>query len=936
MSDTDSTTPMTTVQAASTASFIGKIAIDSHLDWTNSAYYTNYGSFVADLQYIGAATVRSGGAMTFGQTYANEVEAAMAAGIKFDLVTTLSDPLSYYQSIFDQLEIADPGGIAAVEGTNETLVADLPTTAAYQAQLYSAVTTDPLLTGVVVYNYTTYSFEAAPILAEGNLDSINTDGNTHVYPANFPPNVWESWDVPLGVAGTPGEPYVITETGYNTAQNAQPGSFASGTNQDVQARYELDNLMDLIRNGASEVYIDSLYDAFDDPTLTSNEDNFGLFTFGGEPKESAVALHNLVTILADPGADASSFTPGSLAYSTTGLNGNIDPATFDQDFSYCILGSVSLTLPTYGYSYLMEKSNGTFDLAVWEEPELWDIAAATELSPPSIPVTVTLAQQVASIEVYDPLVGTSPIATYTNVSQVTVGDVDSPIIIEIDPYGTTRPASTPGALAAQASYSAGLAIPQAVTIGSGPDTISLLMAEDAFGGDAQFIISVDGVQVGGIQTTTAQNSLGQSQMFVVDGTFTGEDTVTVTFLNDLYGGSPAADRNLYLLGASENGVAAPSSDAVLLAPGSQTVTVGNSVPGPTVVGSGSDTLALTVAEQAYSADAQFTIDVDGQQIGGVQTATAINSLGSSQVFDVLGDFGAGPHTVSLTLQNPTSTPGYALAANTLYLDSATIDGAAITTSPLTLTTGTPQNLAFTETSATAASTAAPTVVGNGPDTLALFTSEDFGTSNAQFTISVDGQQVGGVQTETATNSSGQTQEFDVLGYFGSGIHTLSVDLLNAPSSTLDVDTTTIDGQTIAGGSLSTDGGAPAAFLFSEASQPEVTTIGSGPDLLSLLVAGQYFQGNPQFTISVDGQQIGGVQTATALYGEGNAQTLDVLGNFSGSHTVALTLLNGATTPSVSGQSSNLYVGGAWIDNTAITGSNLGVLSGGTQSFTFTH
>jgi hypothetical protein len=50
---------------------------------------------------------------------------------------------------------------------------------------------------------------------------------------------------------------------------------------------------------------------------------------------------------------------------------------------------------------------------------------------------------------------------------------------------------------------------------------------------------------------------------------------------------------------------------------------------PVNIGTGSDTLALAVAEDAYLGDAQFTISVDGTQIGGTQTTTALRNAGAT-------------------------------------------------------------------------------------------------------------------------------------------------------------------------------------------------------------------------------------------------------------------------------------------------------------------
>ncbi len=112
------------------------------------------------------------------------------------------------------------------------------------------------------------------------------------------------------------------------------------------------------------------------------------------------------------------------------------------------------------------------------------------------------------------------------------------------------------------------------------------------------------------------------------------------------------------------------------------------------------------------------------------------------------------------------------------------------------------------------------------------------------------------------------------------------------------------------------------------------TIGSGPDSLVLQVSEDAYQGDAAFTISVDGQQIGGTQTALASHVAGQLQALTVQGAFgSGNHTVSVDFLNDAF-GGASSADRNLYVASAAIDGAAIPGGSLAEYSAGSQSFTF--
>jgi len=193
-----------------------------------------------------------------------------------------------------------------------------------------------------------------------------------------------------------------------------------------------------------------------------------------------------------------------------------------------------------------------------------------------------------------------------------------------------------------------------------------------------------------------------------------------------------------------------------------------------VIGSGSDSLTLNMAEdQALGVDAEFTVNVDGQQIGGVQTVTASQSAGQTEAFTFEGNFAPGTHDITVTFVNNFIYPGLSGDRN-LYVDGVTYDGQTVsdTSTPIYQNPLFPPNSAdgnnygnavfsVNDTTAvpagassTPTTTPAPVSVGSGPDTLVLNMAEDPYLGDAQFTVSVDGQQIGGTQTTTAVVAQG--------------------------------------------------------------------------------------------------------------------------------------------------------------------------------------
>ena len=125
--------------------------------------------------------------------------------------------------------------------------------------------------------------------------------------------------------------------------------------------------------------------------------------------------------------------------------------------------------------------------------------------------------------------------------------------------GTTTPTTTPTTTHTPATLSAG----------TGPDSLVLKLSEDAYNGDAQYTVKVDGVQVGGTFTASALHGSGDDTLTLAGTWGTASHKVTVNFLNDAWGGTATTDRNLYVDAISYNGkaVAIPSGAGNLLATG---------------------------------------------------------------------------------------------------------------------------------------------------------------------------------------------------------------------------------------------------------------------------------------------------------------------------------------------------------------------------------
>ena len=283
--------------------------------------------------------------------------------------------------------------------------------------------------------------------------------------------------------------------------------------------------------------------------------------------------------------------------------------------------------------------------------------------------------------------------------------------------------------------------------------------------------------------------------------------------------------------------------ASVTAPDSATKPATPSTPTSTTIGSGSDTLVVKISEDAYNGHAQYTIKVDGVQVGGTLTASASHALGQSDTVTIKGNWGSAVHKVEVSFLND-AYGGSASTDRNLYVDGITYDGVAVPSSTVSIK----------NTGSTTFST--PALTPSSTDTLVLKISEDAYNGHAQYTIKVDGVQVGGTRTASASHALGQSDTVTLTGNWGSTPHKVEVSFLNdawgGTSSTdrnLYVDSITYDGQAVPSSTVAIKTTTSATFLT-----PNIVAAGDS-----------------------GGNQINGTAGADVLQGMGGGDTLSGLG-----------------------------------------------------------
>ncbi|PZU06192.1 hypothetical protein, partial [Sphingomonas sp.] len=401
-----------TIATVSAQDLLGSFGVNTHSGLFDQDGYVNAALVIRSLDYLGISTVRDN---FRSDGVPGQVLQAMAdAGIKFDFValnTVAANGSAGVQSFIDGVaEFAriNSGQVIAIEGQNEVdlfgtnYAGDTTMTAAIAVQklLYTGVKANSVLADVAVYNLA--MGREANYAALGDLSAYSDYANAHFY-AGAASDVATRYanSVTLASSVSPREGYVVTETGFTTS------TAATGVSVDelAQAKMTLTGLLMAYADGSAMSYV---YQLLDTPTFVNTvasspeaETAFGLFKADGSPKLAATTLHNFTSLLNASGGGA--------------VNG-----------TYQIQG-----LGSDGHSLSVDKAAGGSDLVIWRNVSSYSTATNSAVTVAPEQVTITFSSVQAHVYVYNPLNGLEPIASYSNVSSITLPVSDTPLVIEL-------------------------------------------------------------------------------------------------------------------------------------------------------------------------------------------------------------------------------------------------------------------------------------------------------------------------------------------------------------------------------------------------------------------------------------------------------------------------------------------------------------------------
>ncbi len=198
------------------------------------------------------------------------------------------------------------------------------------------------------------------------------------------------------------------------------------------------------------------------------------------------------------------------------------------------------------------------------------------------------------------------------------------------------------------------------------------------------------------------------------------------------------------------------------------------------LGRGPDTLVLEVSQDHFRGNARYTVSVDGVQFGGTFAARALHDTGERDTLTLHGNWGDGPHEVTVTLVNDFWVEGQ--GDRNLYVDRATYNGGPVSNALGEAWYGgtfTVQGPKGDDTNSGGGGHDPVEIeAGAGPDTLVLEISQDAFRGDAKYTVAVDGVRVGGVFTASALHDSPGRDVLTLRGDWDPDAVEVTVTLVN--------------------------------------------------------------------------------------------------------------------------------------------------------------
>ena len=372
--------------------FVDTIGVNTHLFYVDTSY-GNYSMVRRRLRELGVRHIRDGFDPGRTRVFFKRVNDLGRAGIKSTLIACRVEPPGTSWTIYvKDAKTKVARSLDALEGVNEPdLVAAgtdwIGAARGCQRRMHDqakATTFGPPLRVPVLGP----SIQAPDIQRLGDISDRADGGTIHPYPGGLSPSRPGVYGYVPQVAsvrayhfgGAPA-PVHATETGYHDAMNTTDSH--PPTSQRAIATYMPRLFLEHAKAGITRTFAYELVDERPDPALADVELNFGLFESDWSPKPSARALSNMITLLDSPRRSPRA----RLRYSLSQTEDRDGPGP---------RGAVD--------DMLLQKADGSYWLALWQDSRVWDENARADIANPSSPVRVKL-ERTMTLRSYRPTRG---------------------------------------------------------------------------------------------------------------------------------------------------------------------------------------------------------------------------------------------------------------------------------------------------------------------------------------------------------------------------------------------------------------------------------------------------------------------------------------------------------------------------------------------------
>jgi hypothetical protein len=382
--------------------FVDFVGVNTHLGYSDTTYGDYEGILKPRLLELGVRHIRDG---TFNGEVLRKYLDLGQHGIRLLFIADSKRAVERAQKLGPMLYAIEAenepdarGGDWAARAREE------------QHRLYEAIKGDPATKDLPVAVSSLANLRDSPGKL-GDMSAYLDLGNMHPYAAGYPPSQHWGWGLSMEraiaeaqkVSGN--KPILITECGYhNRAENqGHPG-----VTEAAEAKYLPRLLFVYFNRGMTKAYKYELLDEKPDPAFSDMERHFGLVRTNGTPKPCFIALKNLLHLLADPGAPFPTVPTGSLAFELAGATNNL-------------------------YHTLLQKRDGTFWLALFQEAVSYDAKTHRDLPVASQPVTLKLPWASPEIRLFRPNASTEAVERASGAREIKLEVPDEVLLVEIRP-----------------------------------------------------------------------------------------------------------------------------------------------------------------------------------------------------------------------------------------------------------------------------------------------------------------------------------------------------------------------------------------------------------------------------------------------------------------------------------------------------------------------